>query len=282
MLNNNSKNIWVIGDVQGCCVSLESLLDLPDIKNDPDCELWFAGDLINRGPNSLRALRLIMSLGDRAKCILGNHDLHLLAVHAGIRRENRSDTIDDILCAADVESIIDWLRHRPLAYYEDGYLMVHAGILPEWSTKKTLKLAEEIGSALRDKNWKKYLQKMYGNEPNKWNDDLSGAKRRRVIINALTRMRMCTPDGAMDFGSKEAPSYSKNVNLLPWFDMPGRKTEEVTVIFGHWSTLGLMVKNNLLALDTGCVWGGKLTAIRLQDRKDLQVDCHTEHRLAPV
>ncbi len=282
MLNNNSKNIWVIGDVQGCCVSLESLLDLPDIKNDPDCELWFAGDLINRGPNSLRALRLIMSLGDRAKCILGNHDLHLLAVHAGIRRENRSDTIDDILCAADVESIIDWLRHRPLAYYEDGYLMVHAGILPEWSTKKTLKLAEEIGSALRDKNWKKYLQKMYGNEPNKWNDDLSGAKRRRVIINALTRMRMCTPDGAMDFGSKEAPSYSKNVNLLPWFDMPDRKTEEVTVIFGHWSTLGLMVKKNLLALDTGCVWGGKLTAIRLQDRKVLQVDCHTEHRLAPV
>ena len=271
-----------MGDVQGCCVSLESLLDLPDIKNDPDCELWFAGDLINRGPNSLRALRLIMSLGDRAKCILGNHDLHLLAVHAGIRRENRSDTIDDILCAADVESIIDWLRHRPLAYYEDGYLMVHAGILPEWSTKKTLKLAEEIGSALRDKNWKKYLQKMYGNEPNKWNDDLSGAKRRRVIINALTRMRMCTPDGAMDFGSKEAPSYSKNVNLLPWFDMPGRKTEEVTVIFGHWSTLGLMVKKNLLALDTGCVWGGKLTAIRLQDRKVLQVDCHTEHRLAPV
>ena len=282
MLNNNSKNIWVIGDVQGCCVSLESLLDLPDIKNDPDCELWFAGDLINRGPNSLRALRLIMSLGDRAKCILGNHDLHLLAVHAGIRRENRSDTIDDILCAADVESIIDWLRHRPLAYYEDGYLMVHAGILPEWSTKKTLKLAEEIGSALRDKNWKKYLQKMYGNEPNKWNDDLSGAKRRRVIINALTRMRMCTPDGAMDFGSKEAPSYSKNVNLLPWFDMPGRKTEEVTVLFGHWYTLGLMVKKNLLALDTGCVWGGKLTAIRLQDRKVLQVDCHTEHRLAPV
>ena len=282
MLNNNSKNIWVIGDVQGCCVSLESLLDLPDIKNDPDCELWFAGDLINRGPNSLRALRLIMSLGDRAKCILGNHDLHLLAVHAGIRRENRSDTIDDILCAADVESIIDWLRHRPLAYYEDGYLMVHAGILPEWSTKKTLKLAEEIGSALRDKNWKKYLQKMYGNEPNKWNDDLSGAKRRRVIINALTRMRMCTPDGAMDFGSKEAPSYSKNVNLLPWFDMPDRKTEEVTVIFFLFSTLSLMVKKNLLALDTGCVWGGKLTAIRLQDRKVLQVDCHTEHRLAPV
>ncbi|MDO5679801.1 MAG: symmetrical bis(5'-nucleosyl)-tetraphosphatase [Pelistega sp.] len=282
MQNNNSKNIWVIGDVQGCCVSLEALLNLPDIKNDPDCELWFAGDLINRGPNSLRALRLIMSLGDRAKCILGNHDLHLLAVYAGIRRENRSDTIDDILCSADVDTIIDWLRHRPLAYYEDGYLMVHAGILPEWSTKKTLKLAEEIGSSLRDKNWKKYLQKMYGNEPNKWNDDLSGAKRRRVIINALTRMRMCTPDGAMDFGSKEAPTYSKNVNLLPWFDMPGRKTEEVTVIFGHWSTLGLMVKKNLLALDTGCVWGGKLTAIRLQDRKVLQVDCHTEHRLAPV
>ena len=282
MQNNNSKNIWVIGDVQGCCVSLEALLNLPDIKNDPDCELWFAGDLINRGPNSLRALRLIMSLGDRAKCILGNHDLHLLAVYAGIRRENRSDTIDDILCSADVDTIIDWLRHRPLAYYEDGYLMVHAGILPEWSAKKTLKLAEEIGSSLRDKNWKKYLQKMYGNEPNKWNDDLSGAKRRRVIINALTRMRMCTPDGAMDFGSKEAPTYSKNVNLLPWFDMPGRKTEEVTVIFGHWSTLGLMVKKNLLALDTGCVWGGKLTAIRLQDRKVLQVDCHTEHRLAPV
>lgn len=282
MQNNNSKNIWVIGDVQGCCVSLESLLDLPDIKNDPNCELWFAGDLINRGPNSLRALRLIMSLGDRAKCILGNHDLHLLAVYAGIRRENRSDTIDDILCAADVENIINWLRHCPLAYFEDGYLMVHAGILPEWSCKKTLKLAGEISEALRDKNWKKYLQKMYGNEPNRWNDNLSGSKRRRVIINALTRMRMCTPDGAMDFGSKEAPSSSTNMNLLPWFDMPGRKTEDVTVIFGHWSTLGLMVKKNLLALDTGCVWGGKLTAIRLQDRKVLQIDCHTEHRLAPL
>lgn len=272
MPNKISKNIWVIGDVQGCHASLESLLTLPDIRDDPSSELWFAGDLINRGPNSLKTLRTIMALGDRAKCILGNHDLHLLAVYAGIRRENKSDTIDDILMAADVEDLIHWLRHRPLAHFDEGHLMVHAGVLSKWDYKKTLSLANELASALQAKDWKKSLRKMYGNEPNKWSESLTGSKRRRVIINALTRLRMCHPDGSMDFGSKAAPTNSKNANLLPWFDIPNRKTEDVTVVFGHWSTLGLMVRKNLLALDTGCVWGGKLTAIRLQDRKILQID----------
>lgn len=273
MPSKNIPTIWAIGDIQGCCNSLESLLDHPEIKEDPDAKFWFAGDLINRGPASLRTLRTIMALGDRAVCVLGNHDLHLLSVYAGIRRENKSDTIDEILKAEDVEEIIDWLRHRPLTHYEHGYLMVHAGVLAKWDVKKTVKLSEEISEVLQSKHWKKYLQKMYGNEPNRWRDSLTGAKRRRVIINALTRMRMCYPDGSMEFGSKDAPSLNKNDNLLPWFELPNRKAEKTTIIFGHWSTLGLMIRKNLIALDTGCVWGGKLSAIRLHDRKLIQIEC---------
>ncbi|NOL49961.1 symmetrical bis(5'-nucleosyl)-tetraphosphatase [Pelistega europaea] len=274
MPSKTIPTIWAVGDIQGCCNALETLLEHPEIQQDPDAQFWFAGDLINRGPQSLRTLRTIMALGDRAVCVLGNHDLHLLAVYAGIRRENKSDTIDEILQDPDVENIIDWLRHRPLAHYAHQHLMVHAGVMAKWDVKKTLKLAGEISEALRSKNWKKYLQKMYGNEPNRWRDSLTGAKRRRVIVNALTRMRMCFPDGSMEFGSKDAPSsVSKRDNLLPWFELPDRKTEKTTIVFGHWSTLGLMVRKHLIALDTGCVWGGKLSAIRLSDRKLVQIEC---------
>lgn len=265
--------IWAIGDVQGCCSALEELLEQPEIKKDPNCTFWFAGDLINRGPNSLKTLRTIMALGDRAVSILGNHDLHLLAVYAGIQRENKSDTIDDILYAPDADELINWLRHRPLVHFEHNHLMVHAGILAKWDTQKALQLSDEITKVLRSKNWKKHLQKMYGNEPNMWKESLHGAKRRRVIINAFTRMRLCHADGSMDFGSKEAPHSGKNNNLIPWFDVPNRKTEDVTIIFGHWSTLGLIAKRNLIALDTGCVWGGKLSAMRLHDRYLIQIDC---------
>lgn len=278
MPNKKMPTIWAIGDVQGCCDALENLLNLPEIKEDNQAQFWFAGDLINRGPHSLKTLRTIMRLGDRAVCVLGNHDLHLLAVYAGIRRENKSDTIDEILEAPDVEEIIDWLRHRPLAHFEHGHLMVHAGVMAKWDEKKTLKLAGEISAALQSKHWKKYLQKMYGNEPNRWRDSLTGSKRRRVIINALTRMRMCFIDGSMEFGSKDSPSDNKSDNLLPWFELPNRKTEKTTIIFGHWSTLGLMVRKHLIALDTGCVWGGKLSAIRLSDRKLIQVECAGKKR----
>ncbi|NEN75322.1 symmetrical bis(5'-nucleosyl)-tetraphosphatase [Pelistega sp. NLN82] len=273
MQNKTNPTIWAIGDVQGCCNALDDLLQHPEIAEDPNAHFWFAGDLINRGPSSLRTLRTIMSLGDRAVCVLGNHDLHLLAVYAGIRHQNKSDTIDEILYAPDAEEIIHWLRHRPLAHYQYDHLMVHAGVMANWDVKKTIKLADEIAEVLQSKQWKKYLQKMYGNEPNRWRDSLTGSKRRRVIINALTRMRMCYPDGSMEFGSKDSPSNHKSANLLPWFDVPNRKTEKTTIIFGHWSTLGLMVRKHLLALDTGCVWGGKLSAIRLNDRKLVQVDC---------
>ncbi|ETD72162.1 diadenosine tetraphosphatase [Pelistega indica] len=274
-MQNSTKNptIWAIGDIQGCCDALDELLMTPELQEDPNAQLWFAGDLINRGPNSLKTLRTIMALGSRAKCVLGNHDLHLLAVYAGIRRENKSDTIDEILLAPDAEEIINWLRQQPLAYYDADHLMVHAGVIAKWDVKKTLKLAEEVSSALRSKNWQKYLAKMYGNEPNRWKESLTGSKRRRVIINALTRMRMCFPDGSMEFGSKEAPSLNKSSNLMPWFEVPNRKTEKTTIIFGHWSTLGLLIRKHLLSLDTGCVWGGKLSAIRLHDRKLVQIDC---------
>ncbi len=278
MPNKKKPSIWAIGDVQGCCDSLEELLSHPDIKADENAQFWFAGDLINRGPNSLKTLRTIMSLGEHAVCVLGNHDLHLLAVYAGIRRENKSDTIDEILEAPDVEEIIDWLRHRPLAHFDQDHLMVHAGVMAKWDEKKTIKLAGEISEALQSKHWKKYLQKMYGNEPNRWRDSLTGSKRRRVIINALTRMRMCFIDGSMEFGSKDSPSDNKSDNILPWFELPNRKTEKTTIIFGHWSTLGLMVRKHLIALDTGCVWGGKLSAIRLSDRKLIQVECAGKKR----
>ncbi|WP_028884661.1 symmetrical bis(5'-nucleosyl)-tetraphosphatase [Taylorella asinigenitalis] len=270
--SKNKKSVWAIGDVQGCYDPLKKLLDSKEIKHDENSEIWFAGDIINRGPKSLKTIRHIMSMGDRAKTVLGNHDLHLLACYAGFRRENKTDTINEILSAPDVKDIINWLRSRPLAHYDQGHLLVHAGVLPKWDLEKTLSLAKEVEEALQSKNWKKYLEKMYGNEPNRWTESLKGSRRRRVIINSFTRMRMCFPDGSMEFGSKEAPSNSKQFNLVPWFEVADRKCKDTTIIFGHWSTLGLMVKKHLIALDTGCVWGGKLSAIRLSDRLLVQVD----------
>lgn len=264
-----NKNIWAVGDLQGCCKALDALLEQPEIKDDPDCELWFAGDLTNRGPESLRTLRRLIELGDRAVCILGNHDLHLLAVYAGIRRQNKSDTIDDILNAKDARDLINWLRHRPLAHYDHEHLMVHAGVMAKWDLATTLRLANEAAESLRSRDWKKNLQNMYGNEPSQWKESLEGSKRLRVIINALTRIRLCTGKGHMDFASKEAPGSDKG--LIPWFEVPGRKTIDDTIIFGHWSTLGLLLREHLIALDTGYVWGGKLSAIRLNDRKLIQI-----------
>lgn len=266
-----NRNIWAVGDLQGCCNALDELLDQPEIKNDPTCQLWFAGDLINRGPHSLRTLRRIIELGNRAVCVLGNHDLHTLAVAAGIRRENKSDTIDEILHAKDSADLINWLRHQPLAHYEYKHLMVHAGVMAKWDIPTTLRLADEVSDALTSIHWKKNLQKMYGNEPTQWKESLEGAKRLRVIINAFTRIRLCTLKGHMDFASKEAPGINKD--LIPWFEVPKRKTIDDTIIFGHWSTLGLLLREHLIALDTGCAWGGKLTAIRLSDRKLIQIPC---------
>ncbi|MCD0505227.1 symmetrical bis(5'-nucleosyl)-tetraphosphatase [Bordetella petrii] len=266
------SSIWMIGDVQGCCAPLEQLLAHPDIAGEPDARFWFAGDLINRGPQSLATLRRIIDLGEQAVSVLGNHDLHLLAAAAGVRKPSKSDTIDEILQAPDADDLIDWLRHRPLAHYEHKHLLVHAGVLAKWDVAKTLALAAEVQDALRGPNWQKALQKMYGNEPVSWKDRHKGGKRLRVIINALTRIRLCTPAGHMEFATKVAPGAWPD-GLLPWFDVPRRATKDVTIVFGHWSTLGLLERSDVICLDTGCVWGGALTAMRLQDHKLVQIKC---------
>jgi bis(5'-nucleosyl)-tetraphosphatase (symmetrical) len=271
----SAPDIWMIGDIQGCLTPLDALLSQPLIAQNPSAQFWFAGDLVNRGPSSLQTLRRLMSLEDRSVFLLGNHDLHLLAVAAGIRAPGKNDTFQEVLTAPDAGDIIHWLRHRKLAHFDLDHLMIHAGVLPKWSVKKTLSLAAEVEQALRSDGWAKLLQKMYGNEPAHWKDGHTGTKRLRVIMNALTRLRMCNPKGHMMLTVKSSPK-DRSDGLIPWFDLPDRATHNVTVVFGHWSTLGLLNRPNVICLDTGCVWGGHLTAMRLQDRQLVQVACHQE------
>lgn len=262
---------YAIGDLQGCHTQLIALLEKIDATS-PDAQLVFVGDIVNRGPKSLATLRQIHALGKRARIVLGNHDLNLLAVACGLRKPHASDTLDDILAADDREELLTWLRHQPLAIEDNGNLYVHAGVLPQWSAQQTLALSREVEAVLQGDDWPEFLKKIYGNEPALWNDELQGADRLRCIVNALTRIRFCKPDGSMDFKTVEGANNAPE-GLLPWFDLPNRKTEDCTVVFGHWSTLGLLVRPNVLGLDTGCVWGGKLTAINLQDRSIIQVAC---------
>lgn len=257
-----------IGDVQGCADCLRELL----ARLPADEPLWFAGDIVNRGPASLESLRMVRALGSRATCVLGNHDLHLLAVHAGIRPVHETDTLDDILAAPDREELVDWIRTRPLAVARDGYLMVHAGVFPEWSPQDVLERAGEVERVLAGDDWIGFLREMYGNTPARWDDALAGADRLRTIINALTRMRMLAPDGSQDFHHKGPPDTAP-AGYRPWFDWPGRRTADTTMVFGHWSSLGLVDTPRVLALDTGCVWGRELTAVRLRDRDRTQVAC---------
>lgn len=276
MSSSSSSNIWMVGDLQGCCRSLEALIRHPDIASTDAPQFWFAGDIVNRGPNSLHTLRRVIALGGRATTILGNHDLHLLAIAAGIRKPGKSDTTLEILNAPDADELINWLRHRPLAHYEHGHLMVHAGVLPQWGVADTLKLAAEVQESLRSPDWRNRIKSMYGNEPSRWRDKLRGDDRQRIIINALTRLRMCDINGRMEFSHKMAPSARdwEDAGLLPWYDVPGRRTrDEATVVFGHWSTLGLLLRPDVICLDTGCVWGRSLTAVRLDDRKIVQISC---------
>jgi bis(5'-nucleosyl)-tetraphosphatase (symmetrical) len=261
---------FAIGDIQGCLDSLNTLLEQIQ-QRCATPEFVFLGDLVNRGPHSLETLRTIRRMGNTAKAVLGNHDLHLLAVACGIRKPHRSDTLDDILSAPDRDELLDWLRRQPLACAENGYLFVHAGVLPQWTAQQTLSYSQEVESILRGPDWIDFLREMYGNTPAKWDEALQGADRLRCIVNALTRIRFCTTDGTMELASKG--SESELPGYVRWFDVPGRKTEEVTVVFGHWSTLGLIVRPNLISLDTGCLWGGKLSAICLDDRQVIQVDC---------
>jgi len=271
-LPNPTPVPFAIGDPQGCAQSLAPLLaQLPG-----EAPLRFAGDLVNRGPASLQTLRMVKDMAPRARTVLGNHDIHLLAVAAGVRKKSKSDTLDDILAASDCDDLLTWLRHQPLAILENDFLIVHAGVLPQWTATQVVDLAGEVEAELQGPNWQDFLGNVFGNAADRWQDDLTGIHRHRVVVNALTRLRFCSADGVMDLKTKEGPGGAPN-GVMPWFDVPGRRTADVTVVCGHWSTLGLVTRPNLMALDTGCVWGGKLTAARLAsdpaDRTIVQVDC---------
>jgi bis(5'-nucleosyl)-tetraphosphatase (symmetrical) len=265
--------LYLIGDVQGCDASLGKLLD--EIQFSPSRDnLVVLGDLVNRGPDSLAVLRRLSALGDSAQCLLGNHDLHALAVASGARTAGKSDTLQELLSAPDTPALLNWLRWRELAIWRDGILMVHAGVLPSWNTPKVIALCEELMPAIRQKDAKHFFQSMYGNTPAAWSDELQGADRQRVIINALTRLRFCSATGEMEFTTKEGAGAAPQ-GYMPWFDVASRATQDVTIAFGHWSTLGLMNRPNLIALDTGCVWGGCLSAMRVDGgrRELVQVEC---------
>lgn len=220
----------------------------------------------NRGPDSAGVLRRLMAYGQSAQCILGNHDLHLLAAAHGARKQGRKDTLEGVLNAPDRAALLDWLRQQRMAiqlqHQDSEYLMVHAGVLPSWSATKTMALASEVESVLRSAGLPEFLHQMYGNTPAGWSDALTGVERLRVVVNALTRLRFCTAQGEMEFSVTDGPAAAP-AGYLPWFEVPGRQTADVCVAFGHWSTLGWLGRTDVLSLDTGCVWGGALSALKL-------------------
>ncbi|OGA16346.1 MAG: bis(5'-nucleosyl)-tetraphosphatase (symmetrical) [Betaproteobacteria bacterium RIFCSPLOWO2_02_FULL_66_14] len=259
---------YAIGDVQGCARELDALLARIGFDADRD-RLWFVGDLVNRGPKSLEVLRTVRALGDAAVVVLGNHDLHLLAVAEGLARKRTDDTLDAVLAAPDCDDLLAWLRARPLMHVERDYAMVHAGLLPEWSVARAQALAAEVESALRGPGYREFLANMYGSTPAAWDDALDGWARLRVIVNAMTRIRFMTGAGHMELKEKGA---APPPGFAAWYDARPLRDEPVLVC-GHWSTLGLKLEPRVAMLDTGCVWGGTLSALRLEDRWLAQVPC---------
>lgn len=270
--------IYLLGDLQGCGDPLTRLLDEVAFSPSRD-HLYVLGDLVNRGPDSLGVLRRLKALGPSATCLLGNHDLHLLGVADGVRKLHRGDTVSDILEAPDREDWLHWLRHRRMAVQAHGWLMVHAGVVPQWDVAQTLALAAEVEALLQGPDLADFLPLMYGKQPERWDDRLQGVDRWRCAINSLTRLRFCQADGTMDFEAKDGAAQAP-AGLMPWFEVPGRRTAGTPVAFGHWSTLGLINRDDLLSLDTGCVWGGQLTAVRLGDngREVIQIPCAPSQR----
>jgi len=256
--------LYAIGDIQGCADAFDALLAAIDFSPTRD-RLWLTGDLVNRGPESARVLRAVMKLGDRAVTVLGNHDLHCLATIAGIRPPQAQDTLDSVLMADDCDTLVDWLRRRPLLHYDApvGRALVHAGIPPGWTLDHAARAAREIETTLQGPQWRESLAAMYGDAPRRWRDDLAAPERRRYTINALTRMRFCEPDGSLDF-EQTGPPGSQPAPLVPWFDHPQRATAPVHIVFGHWAALGVVQRDDITATDSGCVWGGELTAIPLE------------------
>ncbi|NDF85560.1 MAG: symmetrical bis(5'-nucleosyl)-tetraphosphatase [Gammaproteobacteria bacterium] len=266
-----------IGDLQGCLAELQALLKDIRFSADRD-QLWFVGDLVNRGPDSLAVLRLVRALGANARVVLGNHDLHLLAVAFGSRRKLREDdTLETILSAADRHALLEWLLLQPLAVSEGTDLMVHAGVVPQWSAAEVLEYAGEVERALQA-DPQPLFDAMYGNKPDCWSADLEGGDRLRFIINVLTRLRFCRPDGQIDLKMKGAPG-SQEAGWMPWFEVPTRRSRNVRLVTGHWSTLGLVDRADLLALDTGCVWGGALSAASLDGAERWSQPCATKGKM---
>jgi bis(5'-nucleosyl)-tetraphosphatase (symmetrical) len=265
---------YAIGDIQGCFDSFQRLLERCSFDPSVD-RLWLVGDLVNRGPRSLETLRFVRKLGSAAITVLGNHDLSLLMAAEGFGKRGKGDTFDDILQAPDRDELLDWLRHQPLCHVEGGFCMVHAGLLPQWTVGKARVLAAEVETALTQADWRELMANMWGSEPAAWRDDLAGWPRLRVIINAMTRMRFCSPQGVMDFRVKGEVGKAPK-GYMPWFEVKGRRSVDSVLIVGHWSALGLKILPNLLAIDSGCLWGGALTAIRLEDRATFQVACSPE------
>jgi bis(5'-nucleosyl)-tetraphosphatase (symmetrical) len=263
---------YAIGDIQGCYDSLQRLLE--NCAFDPAKDrLWLVGDLVNRGPKSLETLRFIKSLGSAALTVLGNHDLYLLMVaEGGAKFRGKDDTIQPILDAPDCAELLNWLRQQPLCHTEGDYCLVHAGLLPQWTAARARELAREVEAKLQGPDFHDFVVNLWGSEPAGWSDDLTGWPRLRVIVNAMTRMRFCTRFGIMEFKAKGKLSNAP-VGHLPWFELPDRQSAESVLVTGHWSALGLKITPNLLALDSGCLWGGHLTAVRLEDRRVFQVDC---------
>jgi bis(5'-nucleosyl)-tetraphosphatase (symmetrical) len=263
---------YAIGDLQGCYSELQDLLDKINFDETND-QLWFVGDLINRGPDSLACLRFVKSLGSNAKTVLGNHDLHLLAVANKVRKPHRKDTFDEILDAKDSKKIFDWIRQQPLLVNnpELNYTMVHAGLPPQWTLEQAKELAKETESLLQSKQFDDFIQNMYGDQPDTWSKKLKDDDRHRFIINAFTRTRYLDKDNKLDMKETCAPG-KQNKSLIPWYSISDRKTKKDKIVFGHWSTVLLgneknFKKYNVYPLDTGCLWGGELTAMRLEDEK---------------
>lgn len=263
---------YAVGDLQGCFDPLRRLLDRVNFDPTKD-RLWSVGDLVNRGPQSLECLRFFRDLGDSARVVLGNHDLHLLAVAAGIRKLKRGDTLQPILDAPDAAELLEWVAQQPLFYRESDYVLVHAGLAPQWSIDDAERLAGEVAAVLNSARREIYLQGMYGDEPSVWSDELKGPTRWRVITNYLTRMRFCDADGALDLRHKEGPETAP-AGFTPWYDAPHRRSAGSRIIFGHWaSLLGRTNRPDAIALDTGCVWGNKLSLFSLDDGKLISCDC---------
>ena len=260
---------YVVGDVQGCFDSLTALLE--KIGFDPQNDrLWLVGDLVNRGPKSLEVLRFVRSLGDAATAVLGNHDLYLLMVAAGWRKRGKDDTLQAVVDAPDADALLGWLASCPLMHVEDGFAMVHAGLLPQWSVAEARALAGEVEAMLRSPGRDAFLAELAGNAPAQWSEDLTGHDRLRCIVNAMTRMRFCSYEGVIEFRYKGPPEGAP-LGCVPWFEVPHRRPDDTTVLVGHWSALGLRIRPGLVALDSGCVWGGALTAYRLEDGALFQV-----------